>query len=91
MKNRILSLGMVALALTASSAAYADVHVVVGVNPFGWWVPAPPVVYAPPAYYASPPVVYYGRGQWGDRRDWRGSRSDRGRNEHHDQGDRRHE
>jgi hypothetical protein len=81
MNNRILSLAMLGLALTASYAARADVHVAVGINPFGWWAPAPPVVYAPPVYYATPPVVYYGRGHWGDNR---------GRNDHHDQGDHRH-
>jgi hypothetical protein len=85
MKHRILSLGIVALTL-AGSAAYADAHVVVGWNPFGWWGPAP-VVYAPPRYYA-PPGVYYGRGRWGDRDDARGRR-DRDRTEHHDGGDRR--
>ena len=75
MKNRILSLGLVALALTASSAAYAG-HVSVDINPFGWWGPPPPVVYVGPRYY-GPPAVYYGRGHYGDRRDWRG-RYDRG-------------
>ena len=80
MKNRILSLGLVAFTLTASSAAYADVHVSVAVNPFGWWAPAPPVVYEPPPYYPAPPVVYYGRGHWGDHHD---SRGHRGRSEHH--------
>jgi hypothetical protein len=65
MKNQI-SLGIVALALTASSAAFADAHVRVDINPFGFWGEPPPVVYAPPRYYA-PPTVYYGRGHWGDR------------------------
>ena len=90
MKNRILSLSMVALALTASYAARADVHVVVGINPFGWWAPAPPVVYEPPVYYATPPVVYYGRGHWGDQHESRGNQRDRGHNDHHDDGDHRH-
>jgi hypothetical protein len=75
MKNRILSLGIVAL-LTASSAAYAAAHINVDINPFGWWGPPPPVVYAPPRYYA-PPAVYYGRGHWGERHGSRG-RDDRG-------------
>ena len=82
MKLRILSLGMVSLALMASATAYADVHVNVGVNPFGWGAP-PPVVYESPRYRA-PPMVYYGRGQWGDVRESR--RHDdhsRGRSEHH--------
>jgi hypothetical protein len=85
MKHRILSLGAVALTL-AGSAAYAGVQVSVGWNPFGWWGPAPPVVYAPPRYYA-PPAVYYGRGHWGDHHESRGS--DGGHAEHHDGGDRR--
>jgi hypothetical protein len=66
MKNRILSLSLAALALTASSAAYAGAHVSVVLNPFGFWGPPPPVVYAPPRYDA-PPGVYYGRGHWGER------------------------
>jgi len=68
----------VALALTASSAAYADAHIRVDINPFGSWGEPPPVVYyAPPRYYA-PPTVYYGRGHWGDRDD-RGRGRGRGR------------
>jgi hypothetical protein len=84
MKNQI-SLGIVALALTASSAAFADAHVRVDINPFGFWGEPPPVVYAPPSYYA-PPTVYYGRGHWGDRDDRRHYRGhdDRG----HRDGDR---
>jgi hypothetical protein len=88
MKVLIHSLGVAALVLTASSAAYADVHFNVDVNPFGWGAP-PPVVYESPRYYAPPPVVYNGRGNWGDRRDDRGRHRDRGRSEHHDEGDRR--
>ena len=87
MKNRI-SLGIVALALTASSAAYADAHVRVDINPFGFWGEPPPVVYAPPGYYA-PPTVYYGRGHWGDRDDrsrYRGH-YDRGHDRGHDRDD----
>jgi hypothetical protein len=86
MKNRI-SLGIVALALTASSAAYADAHVRVDINPFGFWGEPPPVVYAPPRYYA-PPVVYYGRGHYGDRDDRGRGRGhdDRGRSDHHEGG-----
>jgi hypothetical protein len=83
MKNRILSLGMVAL-LAASSAAYADGHVSVVIDPFGSWGPPPPVVYSPPRYYA-PPTVYYGRGNWGGYRESRGH-YDR-RREHHDRDD----
>ena len=89
MKNRILSLGMVALTLAASSAAYADGHVSVVIDPFGWGSP-PPVVYAPPRYYA-PPAVYYGRGRYGDYRNSR-EHYDRRRADHHDHdrdGDRR--
>jgi hypothetical protein len=85
MKHRILSLGIVALTL-AGAAAYAGVEV--SINPFGWWGPPPPVVYAPPRYYA-PPAVYYGRGHWGDHGNSRGQQN-RGRSEHHDGGDRRH-
>jgi hypothetical protein len=85
MKNQI-SLGIVALALTASSAAYADVRV--DINPFGFWGAPPPVVYAPPRYYA-PPAVYVGRGHYGDhdRGHYRGH-DDRGRSDHHDEGHR---
>ncbi len=90
MKIRIRSVGIVALTLMASSVAYADVHVSVAVNPFGWWAPAPPVVYEPPAYYAAPPVVYYGRGHWGDHHDSRGHHPDHGGGEHHGEGDHRH-
>lgn len=90
METRIRSLGIVALALMASSVAYADVHVSVGVNPFGWWAPAPPAVYEPPGYYAAPPVVYYGRGHWGDHHDSRGHHADHGGGEHHGEGDHRH-
>jgi hypothetical protein len=95
MKTRILTLGMVALALTAGSAAYADVRLNVDLNPFGWGAP-PPVVYQSPRYYAPPPVVYYGRGQWGDHRDGRDGREgrdrghDRGHSDQHDRGDGRH-
>lgn len=89
MKDRILSLGIVALALAASSAAYADVHVNVDLNPFGWWGPPPPVVYTPPRYYAPPPV-YYGHGHWGDQRDSRGRQPARGGSEHHNEGNDRH-
>ena len=63
MNSRILSLSMAAIALTAGSAAYADIHV--DVNPFGWGAP-PPVVYESPRYYAPPPVVYGGYNRWGD-------------------------
>ena len=87
MKNRILSLGFAALALTASSAAFAAAHVSVVVNPFGFWAPPPPVVYAPPRYYA-PPAVYYGRGHWGERHDSR-RYHDRGRDHDHDHDRRR--
>jgi hypothetical protein len=87
MNNRIRSLGVAAL-MTASSAAYADGHIRIDVNPFGWGAP-PPVVYESPRYYAPPPVVYYGRGHWGDRREERGRDHNRGRLGHHDEGDRR--
>jgi hypothetical protein len=81
MKNRILSLGMITLTLAASSAAYADPHVSVVIDPFGWWGSPPPVVYSPPRYYA-PPTVYYGRGHWGGYRER--EHYDRRRSEHHD-------
>jgi hypothetical protein len=86
MITRIGSLGIVALTLTASSIAYANVHVNVDLNPFGWGAPPPPVVYESPRYYAPPPVVYSGRGHWGDHREGRGRDHDRGRPEHHDKG-----
>jgi hypothetical protein len=84
MKNRILLLGIAGT--LASAAAFADVQVSVGLNPFGYWGPPPPVVYAPPRYYA-PPAVYYGRGHWGDAR---GHHDDHGRSAHHDGGEGRH-
>jgi len=89
MKIRTWVLGIVPLALMAGSAAYADARVNVDINPFGWGV-APPVVYESPRYYGPPPMVYNGRGNWGDRRGYRGHDRDRdrGRHEHHD-GDRR--
>jgi hypothetical protein len=88
MKNQLLPLCVVALALGASGAARADVHVVVGINPFGWWAPAPPVVYEPPVYYASPPVIYYGRGHWGDQHESHGNQRNRGRDDRHEGGQR---
>jgi len=93
MKIRNWSLGIVPLALMAGSAAYADGRVNVEINPFGWG-PAPPVVYESPRYYAPPPVVYYGRGNWGEHRAQRGrdrgDRGDRGRDDHRDRGEGRH-
>jgi hypothetical protein len=89
MKNRALLLGIVGISLTASYAAIAGVQVSVGWNPFGYWGPSPPVVYAPPRYYA-PPAVYYGRGHWGDQRDARGHHDDHGRSSEHNGGDGRH-
>jgi hypothetical protein len=68
MKIGILPLGIAALSLMASTAAYANVHVNVDLNPFGWGAP-PPVVYESPRYYGGPPVVYAGGGRWGDHRD----------------------
>ena len=89
MKIRIRSLGIVALALTASTAAFADVHLNVDLNPFGWGAP-PPVVYESPRYYAPPPVVYGGDGRWGgDSRGRSHDRHDRGQSEHRADGDRR--
>ena len=88
MNIQIRSIGMVALIMT-TSAAYADGHISVNINPFGWGAP-PPVVYESPRYYAPPPVVYYGRGNWGDRREGRGRDHYRGRDHHdRDDGDRR--
>ena len=90
MKIRTWSLGFVPLALMAGSAAYADGRINVDINPFGWGQ-APPVVYESPRYYAPPPVVYYGRGNYGERRGYnRGRDHYRGRDEHRDRdGDRR--
>jgi hypothetical protein len=79
MKIGILPLGIAALSLMASTAAYANVHLNVDLNPFGWGAP-PPVVYESPRYYGPPPVVYAGGGRWGDHRDRRGH-DDHG---HHD-------
>jgi hypothetical protein len=79
MKTGILPLGIAALSLMASTAAYASVHLNVDLNPFGWGAP-PPVVYESPRYYGPPPVVYAGGGRWGDHRDRRGH-DDHG---HHD-------
>ena len=62
----ICALALAALGLAASSAASADVHVII--NPFGFVAVAPPVVYEPQPYYAAPPMVYAGRGYWGDHR-----------------------
>jgi hypothetical protein len=83
MNIRIGLLGVVA-AVAASSAALAEGRINIDINPFGWGAP-PPVVYESPRYYA-PPVVYSGRGHWGDRdhREVRGHDRD-----HHDDGDRR--
>jgi hypothetical protein len=86
MKIRIWSFGIVPLALMAGSAAFADGRINVDINPFGWGQ-APPVVYESPRYYAPPPVVYYGRGNYGEHRGYRGrdhDRGDRGRSEHRD-------
>jgi hypothetical protein len=69
MKQQRLSLVFAALALTAAATASAQVRFSVGVNqydPYGEY--RPPVVYQPAPYYSPPPVVYYGRGSWGDRR-----------------------
>jgi hypothetical protein len=54
MKQGILSLVIGAVALTAASAASARVNVSIGINPFGYGVYAPPVVYQPAPYYAAP-------------------------------------
>jgi hypothetical protein len=89
MNIRIGSLG--ALAAMASSAALADGHINVDINPFGWGAP-PPVVYESPREYAPPPLVYSGRGHWGEHREGRGrdhDRGDRGRDHRdHNDGDR---
>ena len=84
MNNRIRSLFIVGLTM-AAGAAYADGHVRVDINPFGWGEP-PPVVYESPRYYAPPPVVYQGRGHYyGERGEGRDrNHYDRGRGEHHD-------
>ncbi len=66
MKQGILSVVLIAVALAAASAANAGVHVII--NPFGFVAVAPPVVYQPYPFYAAPPVVYAGGGSWGDRR-----------------------
>jgi hypothetical protein len=88
MNIQIRSLGIMALTMAASSAAYADGHLNININPFGWGAP-PPVVYESPRYYAPPPVVYSGRGHWGNDREQRGRDQDRGRSKHHDDSDRR--
>ena len=88
MNIRTQLLGIAALTMMASSAAYADVHV--DVNPFGWGAPPPVVYYESPRYYAPPPV-YYGRGHWGDHREWRGHYRDRGRSYYHDRDSYRHD
>lgn len=84
MKIGIWLPGSVALALMASSSAFADARFNVDINPFGWGAP-PPVVYVSPRYYGPPPVVYGGRGHWGEHRGYRGH--DHGRSGH--DGDRR--
>ena len=89
MKIRIRSLGIVVLALIASATAYADVHLNVNLNPFGWGAP-PPVVYESPRYRAPPPVVYSGRGHWGDNREAR-ERNDRRPSEHRHTGPQHHD
>ena len=102
MKMRTKALGIAALTL-AGSGAYADGRLNIEINPFGWGAP-PPVVYEPPRYYEPPPVVYNGRGDWGDRHEgWRDHRDGYGRDygdgghrgrdhdrgrDHHDEGDR---
>ena len=59
-----------AFALVAASSASAAVSVNIEVIPFGYApYPAPVVVYQPPYYYAPPPVVYEGRGSWGNDRE----------------------
>ena len=73
----------VTLLLGAAAPVWADVHLNIGIDPFGIVAAPPPVVYAPPpayryapppAYgyapppaYEPPPVVYLGGGRWGDR------------------------
>jgi hypothetical protein len=75
-------------ALLASSTAFADPHISVNINPFGWGAP-PPVVYEPPRY-APPPVVYYGGGRWGDHHDrYRGRDHRDGHRDDHRDGDHR--
>ena len=74
---------LMAVAVATPRAADAYVSVSIGLPGFGFYIPAPPVlyapapvVYAPPAYYA-PPVyyrsyyprpVYYGRPYYGGYR-----------------------
>jgi hypothetical protein len=80
MKQGKFSIVFAALALTAASAATAQVRVQVGVSPFVFGGYVPPVVYQPYPYYAPPPVVYLGGGAWaGDRGGhWGGHRDDHG-------------
>jgi hypothetical protein len=66
MKQGILAIAFIAVALTAASAANAGVRVII--NPFGFVAPVPPVVYQPYPFYAAPPVVYVGGGSWGGDR-----------------------
>jgi len=69
MKKQRLALVFSALALTAAATASAQVRISVGVNPYdAYGEYRPPLVYQPAPYYSPPPVVYYGRGSWGDRR-----------------------
>ena len=67
---------LMAVAVATPRAADAYVSVSIGLPGFGFYIPAPPVVFAPPAYYA-PPVyygsyyprpVYYGRPYYGGYR-----------------------
>lgn len=82
------SLVFAALALTAAATASAQVSISVGVNPYEEY--RPPVVYEPARYYSPPPVVYYGRGSWGDRRGYH-QRNYRDRGYERDHRDRGHD
>ena len=67
MNKQALSSVFAALALTAVATASAQVRISVGVSPFVYGEYPPPVIYQPAPYYSPPPVVYVGRGSWGDR------------------------
>jgi hypothetical protein len=87
MKKQPLSLVFAALALTAAATASAQVRISVG-GFFGDY--SPPVVYQPAPYYPPPPVVYGGRGYWGDRQG-RQEIAHRDRGHERDHQDRGHE
>ena len=89
MNKTILLLAAATLALSAATPAVAQVSISFGFNPFDFGDP-PPVIYQPRRPYYPPPVVYYGRGDWGGERHWRGhghqGRDDHDEHDRHDRG-----